>query len=172
MNEILCRGDAEEAPAVDHDLIMVSIVQRITNSEWCLTAQRNAKELVWTTICDLTNNLIGVLCRFKRYPYAITCDVQKMLHQFVIRKEDRDFLRFLWWPNGDVSKDPKEYRMEVYLFGLVVPVTTSSTWQIKRRKCTLQQPSSFRMISTQMTDWPVRIWGASIMSNSRSSRNL
>ena len=40
-----------------------------------------------------------------------------MFHQFIVREEDRDYLRFLWWPNGDVSQYPKEYRMKVHLFG-------------------------------------------------------
>ena len=31
---------------------------------------------------DPTNNLTGVLCRFRRYPYAVTCDVE-MFHHFV-----------------------------------------------------------------------------------------
>ncbi|KAL7876824.1 hypothetical protein SRHO_G00034670 [Serrasalmus rhombeus] len=28
-----------------------------------------------------------------------------------------DFLRFLWWSNGDFSTEPKEFRMRVHLFG-------------------------------------------------------
>ena len=76
---------------------------------------------------DLTNNLISVLCRFRTYLYAITCEVEKMFHQFVVHKEDRDYLRFLWLPNGNVSQDPREYRMKVHLF---VPVTPSNTWPI------------------------------------------
>ena len=61
--------------------------------------------------------MIGVLCRFRKYSHAVTCDVKKMFHQFIVREEDRDYLRFLWWPNGDVSQYPKEYRMKVHLFG-------------------------------------------------------
>ncbi|XDV43684.1 hypothetical protein PO909_012122, partial [Leuciscus waleckii] len=30
---------------------------------------------------------------------------------------DRDFLRFLWWRNGDLKEQPREYRMTVHLFG-------------------------------------------------------
>ena len=66
---------------------------------------------------DLTNNLLGVICRFRMYHYAITCDVEKMFHQFIVPKNDRNYLRFLWWPNGDTELPPKEYRMKVYLFG-------------------------------------------------------
>ena len=101
---------------------MVSIIQRRTKS--CRVVFDCSAKCKGTSLNDhllsgpdLTNNLIGVLCRFRRYPDAITCDVEKMFHQFVVRKKDRDYLRFLWWPNGDVSQEPKEYRMKVHLFG-------------------------------------------------------
>ncbi|XP_033113563.1 uncharacterized protein LOC117114125 [Anneissia japonica] len=40
-----------------------------------------------------------------------------MFHQFHVNKEDRDYLRFLWWENGDNDTDPIECRMRVHLFG-------------------------------------------------------
>jgi len=66
---------------------------------------------------DLTNNLLGVLCRFRRYPIAVMCDIEKMFHQFHVTLTDRNYLRFLWWEEGDTSKEPQEYRMNVHLFG-------------------------------------------------------
>ncbi|XP_056597979.1 uncharacterized protein LOC130433119 [Triplophysa dalaica] len=66
---------------------------------------------------DLTNGLTGVLCRFRKYPIAVICDVEKMFHRFHVSQEDRDYLRFLWWENGDTNSEPKEYRMKVHLFG-------------------------------------------------------
>ncbi|XP_035863972.1 uncharacterized protein LOC118496432 [Sander lucioperca] len=36
---------------------------------------------------------------------------------FHVSPEDRDYLRFLWWENGDTKAEPKEYRMRVHLFG-------------------------------------------------------
>lgn len=60
---------------------------------------------------DLTNALTGVLCRFRQYPIAINCDVEKMFHRFHVTPEDRDFMRFLWWENGNTMTEPKEYRM-------------------------------------------------------------
>lgn len=66
---------------------------------------------------DLTNALTGVLCRFRQHPVAIMCDVEKMFHQFVVHEADRDFLRFLWWEDGNLYAEPKEYRMKVHLFG-------------------------------------------------------
>lgn len=48
---------------------------------------------------------------------AITCDVERMFHQFSVTPECRNYLRFLWWEHGKLEKEPKEYRMSVHLFG-------------------------------------------------------
>ena len=66
---------------------------------------------------DLTNTLIGVLCRFRKEPVAFMCDIEQMFHQFRVNTEDRNYLRFLWWQDEDYSKDPIEMRMCVHLFG-------------------------------------------------------
>ncbi|CAI5682991.1 unnamed protein product [Oreochromis niloticus] len=66
---------------------------------------------------DLINSLTGVLCRFRQHPIAIICDVEKMFHRFHVNREDRNYLRFLWWENGETNTEPKEYRMKVHLFG-------------------------------------------------------
>ena len=66
---------------------------------------------------DLTNTMIGVLCRFRRYPVVLTCDIERMFHQFLVNPEDRNYLRFLWWPERDIHIAPVEYRMRVHLFG-------------------------------------------------------
>lgn len=66
---------------------------------------------------DLTNNLSGVLYRFRREPVAIMCDIESMFYQVKVPEEGRDLLRFLWWDKGDTSKEPQEYRMTVHLFG-------------------------------------------------------
>merc|ERR1719277_2228995 len=40
-----------------------------------------------------------------------------MFHQFRVRPDHRNFLRFLWWKDSDLSKPVVEYRMCVHLFG-------------------------------------------------------
>ena len=40
-----------------------------------------------------------------------------MFHQVRVDSVDRSFLQFLWWPNRDLSRDPKTFRMTVHLFG-------------------------------------------------------
>ena len=66
---------------------------------------------------DLTNRLIGILLRFRQEPIAIMADIESMFHQVSVTPDDRDVLRFLWWPHGDVSQQPAVYRMNVHLFG-------------------------------------------------------
>ena len=66
---------------------------------------------------NLTNDLLDVLMRFRDGPVAFTADVEAMFYQVGVPREDRDFLRFLWWPNGDMEMRPKTYRMTVHLFG-------------------------------------------------------
>lgn len=66
---------------------------------------------------DQTNNLVGVLCRFRQEPIALMCDIEGMFHQVHVNPEHRNFLRFLWWENGRIDTEPTEYRMTVHLFG-------------------------------------------------------
>ena len=66
---------------------------------------------------DYMNNLTGVLSRFRKESIAVTCDIERMFHRFKVNVEDRDYLRFLWWPDGDTSKPVKVYRMKVHIFG-------------------------------------------------------
>lgn len=66
---------------------------------------------------NLTNTLIGVLTRFREEPIAMMADIESMFYQVRVPSEDADFLRFLWWPNGNLDQDEEEYRMRVHLFG-------------------------------------------------------
>ena len=66
---------------------------------------------------DLTNTLIGVLIRFCQEPVALTSDIEAMFHKVRVNSQDSEALRFLWWPDADVSKPPQDYSMQVHLFG-------------------------------------------------------
>ena len=68
---------------------------------------------------DMTNSLLGVLLRFRQGPVAFITDIEGMFHQVRVAKEDVNFLRFLWWPNGDTSNELVEHRMLVHIFGAV-----------------------------------------------------
>ena len=66
---------------------------------------------------DLTNELTGVLTRFREEKVAFMADIEKMFSQVKVPREDQNFLRFLWWPNGALTQEPQEYCMTVHLFG-------------------------------------------------------
>ena len=67
---------------------------------------------------DLMNNLVGVLSRFRMENVAIVADVEAMFHQVKVDPRDHSYLRFLWWPDGDLSQPFHEYSMQVHLFGV------------------------------------------------------
>ena len=66
---------------------------------------------------DFMNSLVGVLIRFRQEPVAIVSDIEAMFHQVKVTNDDCNYLRFLWWDDGDLSKPPSEYCMTVHLFG-------------------------------------------------------
>ena len=68
---------------------------------------------------DLTNSLLGVLLRFRQERFAVMADIEAMYYQVQVQQNHRDFLRFLWWPEGDISRPLEVYRMKVHLFGAV-----------------------------------------------------
>ncbi|KAI7802084.1 hypothetical protein IRJ41_024663 [Triplophysa rosa] len=68
---------------------------------------------------NLTNTLLGVLLRFRQELVAVMGDIQAMFHQVRVAEEDQDFLHFLWWQNGDFTKEMSVFRMTVHLFGAV-----------------------------------------------------
>ena len=43
-------------------------------------------------------------------------DIKSMFYQVKVPEEDTDLLRFLWWPEGDLSREGEEFRMTVHLF--------------------------------------------------------
>ncbi|KAK6195425.1 hypothetical protein SNE40_000861 [Patella caerulea] len=66
---------------------------------------------------DLINNLTGVLYRFRKENIGLICDIESMYYQVRCSDHCKDYLRYLWWHNGDTTKKPEEYRMNVHLFG-------------------------------------------------------
>ena len=66
---------------------------------------------------DLANPLVSVLIRFREEPVALVADIESMFHQIGVDPKDRDTLRFLWWENGDLREEPREYRMVRHVFG-------------------------------------------------------
>ncbi|XP_077969046.1 uncharacterized protein LOC144422908 [Styela clava] len=64
-----------------------------------------------------TNTLVGVLLCFRQEPVAVICDIRQMFHRIRVNPPDCDSMRFLWWPNDDLSRDPVELKMLSHIFG-------------------------------------------------------
>ena len=66
---------------------------------------------------DLTNNLFGVLTRFRQEKITLMADIESMFYQVRVSEADYSYLRFLWWPDGNLESNLEEYQMAVHLFG-------------------------------------------------------
>ncbi|XP_062602313.1 uncharacterized protein LOC134264026, partial [Saccostrea cucullata] len=66
---------------------------------------------------DLTNNLLGVLLRFRKERIAVMADIEQMFYCFRVAKDHQNYLRFLWYKNNYPSNELIEYRMTVHVFG-------------------------------------------------------
>lgn len=68
---------------------------------------------------DLTNQLVGVLLRFRMYNVPVMADIEAMFHQVRVPEDQHSFLRFLWWKDGDTKLVPDEFEMCVHIFGAI-----------------------------------------------------
>lgn len=129
MNDIISCGDAEKVPEEEIDYSPAWYIPhhgvyhqqkpgkiRVV-FDYSAKFQETSLNDHLLTGPDLTNMLVGVLCRFRKGPIAVMCDVERMFHQFHVKKEDQDYLRFLWWESGNLETTPSTYRMKVHLFG-------------------------------------------------------
>ena len=98
---------------------------------------------------NLTNSLIGVLCRFRQEHVALVADVESMYHQVCVDPKDVDALKFLWFPNGDLSKEPEEYQMVVHLFG---GIWSACCANFALKRTALDNASKFDSIVTRTVD--------------------
>ena len=96
---------------------------------------------------DLTNTLLGVLLRFRQEQIGMMSDIKAMFCQVRVPSEDRDYLRFLWWPDGNMDLSLKEYRMTVHLFG-ATSSPACSNYALQRTKADNQQQYSSQIIDT------------------------
>ena len=65
---------------------------------------------------DLANKLIGVLIRFRNFPFTLVADIEGMFHQVRVADKDKDSLRFLWVEKEN-STTFSTYEMNVHIFG-------------------------------------------------------
>lgn len=129
MQDIITRGDAEKVPVEELDnqpawyIPHHGVYHPQKPGKICVVFdcsarfQDTALNDHLLTRPELTNTLVGVLCRFRKGPVAIMCDGERMFHQFHVRPEYQDYLRFLWWENSDLESTPSVFHMRVHLFG-------------------------------------------------------
>lgn len=145
MNDVVLKGYAEQVPAEElargdgrlwyiphHGVyhprkgtIRVVFDCGATFQSTCLNAQLLQGP-------DLTSSLVGVMTRFRKEPVVIMADIESMFHQVRVPAEDADLLRFLWWPNGDPTRELADFRMNVHLFGAT---SSPSCANFALRKC-------------------------------------
>ena len=91
---------------------------------------------------DLTNDLIGVSLKFRDGRVAFISDIQCMFYQVRVPVEQRDLLRFLWWPGGDVTNELIKCRMHTHIFGATSSPAVAS---YALRKTALDNATDFSM---------------------------
>ncbi|XP_033761542.1 uncharacterized protein LOC117343309 [Pecten maximus] len=66
---------------------------------------------------NLTNELLGILLRFRKDRVAFAADIEQMFYSFLVREDHRDYLRFFWYRNNNPNLELIEYRMRAHVFG-------------------------------------------------------
>ncbi|XP_013855924.1 uncharacterized protein LOC106511725, partial [Austrofundulus limnaeus] len=128
MENMLARGHAEVAPSLAHNqecwylpLFGVYHPKKPTKIRVVFDSSAPYEGVslndVLLTGPDLNNSLVGVLMRFRKEQVAVTADIEHMFHCFVVKESHRNFLRFLWYKDNDMSCEIIEYRMRVHIFG-------------------------------------------------------
>ena len=68
---------------------------------------------------DMMNQMAGVFIRFREELFAIIGDIKAMYLQVAVPEHQRRYIRFLWWPDGNLDRPLEEYEMCVHVFGAV-----------------------------------------------------
>ncbi|KAK3549341.1 hypothetical protein QTP70_034567, partial [Hemibagrus guttatus] len=93
-------------------LLLLSITP--TSNQWHISSRISIQML--TSYFSL-DGISSEYIRFRKESVAIPADIQQMFYCFLVKEQDRNFLRFLWFGDNDLSKDIVEYRMKVHVFG-------------------------------------------------------
>ena len=67
---------------------------------------------------DLANNMLGVLLRFRSHTVALAADIKEMFHQVKLNNNDRNYMRFLFWEDGNMAKPPVDFQFLRHAFGV------------------------------------------------------
>ena len=75
---------------------------------------------------DLTNQITGILTRFCEEKIAFMADVEAMYHQVQVPEDQQSFLKFMWWENHDIDREPRDYVMCAHVFGATSAASCSN----------------------------------------------
>ena len=98
---------------------------------------------------DLINSLLGVLLRFRQEPVSLSSDIETMFHQVMVDPNGIDTLRFIWWPEYDLSKEHVDY---TFLVASLYQVGTILVFE--RRPKTMQETNN-KVIDTVLKNFHV-----------------
>ena len=128
MEEILSKGYAKISKDTttdlriwhlpDHGIYLPAKLNKIRVAFDCsaeCTEQSINKELMAGP--DLTNQIVGILIRFRQERIAFVADVEKMFFQVLVSNNHRSLFYFLWWQDGDWRKEPDNHEMYVHVAG-------------------------------------------------------
>ena len=87
---------------------------------------------------DPTNQLIGVLHKFRLEPVVFMADIQAMYYQVKVPESQRSCLRYLWRKESDINSEIVHHEMCVHLFR-AVSSPSSSNYALKRAAVMLQK---------------------------------
>ncbi|XP_061191767.1 uncharacterized protein LOC133200011 [Saccostrea echinata] len=142
MDKIFEKGHAEEAPPIPDTKVrwylpMFGVYHPQKRDSIRMVFDSSAKfnnislNDVLLKSPDITNNLQGILLRFRREKVAVIGDVEQMFHNFKVKLDHGDYLRFLWHPENNLDLPLKEYRMTVHVF-LNRPSPAFATYGLRR----------------------------------------
>ena len=66
---------------------------------------------------DLTNQMVGVLIRFREEQVAFMGDIEAMFYQVWIPKCQQSMLQFLWWEGNNFKNQPTDHQICVHISG-------------------------------------------------------
>lgn len=92
---------------------------RVRYELYLIQAHKKMASLLTTSFFsgpDFNKSLLEVLLRFRKELVALTTD-QQMFYGFLVREDHRDYLRFLWHKDNDLTKEVMEFIMRVHVFG-------------------------------------------------------
>ncbi|GBN00339.1 hypothetical protein AVEN_270111-1 [Araneus ventricosus] len=64
---------------------------------------------------NMVELILSIINKFRLCKFGITADIEKAFLQIGLQEDDKPFLRFLWWENGD-KENTKIYQHKRVVF--------------------------------------------------------